>query len=179
MQQAEIDRGARPGLTSEERRRIAELERENRELRRANEILRSAAAFFGAELDAAPPGDPLRRRAQGLVRGRADLPDAGDRPVELKAELIARAGRWRTVEQVELATAEWGDFWNTRRLHSACGDVPPAEFEASYHQRQAEAVAPDSNRQGLHETQGGSASSPPADPSARRTRGGSLPSEPV
>ena len=49
--QAEIDRGQRAGTTSEEAQRIAELERENRELRRANEILKSAAAFFGAELD--------------------------------------------------------------------------------------------------------------------------------
>ena len=52
-----------------------------------------------------------------------------------KAELINRQGPWRTVEQVELATAEWVHFWNTRRLHSACGDVPPAEFEQAYHQR--------------------------------------------
>ena len=49
--QAEIDGGKRSGLTSEERERIKLLERENRELRRANEILKSAAAFFGAELD--------------------------------------------------------------------------------------------------------------------------------
>jgi transposase-like protein len=48
--QAEIDAGAQPGLTSEERARLKELERENCELRRANEILRSAV-FFGAELD--------------------------------------------------------------------------------------------------------------------------------
>jgi len=52
VKQAQIDGGARPGVTSEERRRIAELERENRELRRANEILRTASAFFAAaELD--------------------------------------------------------------------------------------------------------------------------------
>ncbi len=51
VRQAEIDRGERGGLTSDERQRIRELERENRELRRANEILKSAAAFFGAELD--------------------------------------------------------------------------------------------------------------------------------
>ena len=51
VHQAEIDRGQRPGTTTEEARRIAELERENRELRRANEILRSASAFFAAELD--------------------------------------------------------------------------------------------------------------------------------
>ena len=49
--QAEIDRGTKVGLTTEERSRMKELERENRELRRANEILKCAAAFFGAELD--------------------------------------------------------------------------------------------------------------------------------
>ncbi len=51
VQQAEVDEGKRPGVTTEERRRIAELEKENRELRRANEILKSASAFFAAELD--------------------------------------------------------------------------------------------------------------------------------
>jgi transposase len=51
LRQAEIDAGHRPGLTSEERERLRALERENRELRRANEILRSASAFFAAELD--------------------------------------------------------------------------------------------------------------------------------
>lgn len=52
VKQAQIDGGARAGVTSEERRRIAELERENRELRRANEILKTASAFFAAaELD--------------------------------------------------------------------------------------------------------------------------------
>ena len=48
VRQAEIDEGARTGTTSEDARRIAELERENRELRRANEILRTASAFFAA-----------------------------------------------------------------------------------------------------------------------------------
>ena len=46
---AETDAGTRPGVTSEERERIKALERENRELRRANEILKAAASFFGAE----------------------------------------------------------------------------------------------------------------------------------
>jgi putative transposase len=58
-----------------------------------------------------------------------------------KAELIARGGPWRSVEQVELATARWVEFWNNRRLHSACGDVPPAEFEAAYHSRLAAQAA--------------------------------------
>lgn len=48
---AEIDGGLRAGVSTEERARIKELEKENRELRRANEILKAAAAFFGAELD--------------------------------------------------------------------------------------------------------------------------------
>jgi transposase len=47
----EIDSGLRACATSEEQRRISDLEREVRELRRANEILRSASAFFAAELD--------------------------------------------------------------------------------------------------------------------------------
>ncbi len=51
VRRAETDAGMRPGLTTSERERMRELERENRELRRANEILKSAAAFFGAELD--------------------------------------------------------------------------------------------------------------------------------
>ena len=52
VRQAERDAGARPGLTSSERARLKELERENRELKRANEILRKASAYFAqAELD--------------------------------------------------------------------------------------------------------------------------------
>ena len=52
VSQVEIDEGHRPGVTTVEAQRIAELERENRELRRANEILRTASAFFAAaELD--------------------------------------------------------------------------------------------------------------------------------
>jgi transposase len=51
VKQAEIDSDKRPGVTSAEQQRIAELEREVRELRRANEILKAAAAFFAAELD--------------------------------------------------------------------------------------------------------------------------------
>ena len=51
VRQAEVDDGLRPGTTSEEASRIAELEREVRELRRANTILKQASAFFAAELD--------------------------------------------------------------------------------------------------------------------------------
>ncbi len=51
VRRAEVDAGARPGITTVEHQRLAELERENRELRRANEILKAAAAFFARELD--------------------------------------------------------------------------------------------------------------------------------
>ena len=55
VRRAEVDAGARPGVTTEERKRLVELERENRELRRANEILKTAAAFFARGLDPRPP----------------------------------------------------------------------------------------------------------------------------
>ena len=55
VRQTERDEGRRPGLTTDEKQRIKELERENFELRRANEILRKASAFFAqAELDRRP-----------------------------------------------------------------------------------------------------------------------------
>ncbi len=51
VNQAGVDSGERPGTTTEDRKRIAELERENRELRRANDILKAASAYFARELD--------------------------------------------------------------------------------------------------------------------------------
>ena len=50
-----------------------------------------------------------------------------------KTELIHRQGPWRTPEQVELATLEYIDWWNNRRLHSEIGDIPPAGKEAIYY----------------------------------------------
>jgi transposase len=51
VKQALVDGGRRAGVTTADQRRIVELERENRELRRANEILKAASAFFARELD--------------------------------------------------------------------------------------------------------------------------------
>ena len=51
VRRAEVDGGVRPGVTSEESAEVKRLKRENAELRRANGILKAAAAFFGAELD--------------------------------------------------------------------------------------------------------------------------------
>lgn len=55
VKQAQIDAGTKPGVSSNDRRRIADLEKENRELRRANAILKTASAFFAAELDRPSP----------------------------------------------------------------------------------------------------------------------------
>jgi transposase len=55
VRQAEVDGGRRPGMTTAQQQRITELEREVRELRRANEILKAASAFFARELDPRPP----------------------------------------------------------------------------------------------------------------------------
>jgi len=54
VRREEVDTGRRGGLTSDQRAWMKGLERENRELRRANEILRKASAFFAAELDRRP-----------------------------------------------------------------------------------------------------------------------------
>ena len=54
-----------------------------------------------------------------------------------KTELIRTRGPWKGLDDVELATLEWVDWFNHRRLHSHCGYQPPAEFEATYFRQQA------------------------------------------
>ena len=59
-----------------------------------------------------------------------------------KTELIRRRGPWRSLEQIELASAEWIEWWNHRRLHVATDDLPPAEYEDLYYrQRDTNEVA--------------------------------------
>jgi transposase len=72
VKQAEIDGGERPGTTTGDKQRIAELERENRELRRANEILKAASAYFARELDPRLPrqSSSLTRTGAGSVSSR-------------------------------------------------------------------------------------------------------------
>jgi putative transposase len=53
-----------------------------------------------------------------------------------KTELIRRRGPWKGIDEVEYATLEWVDWFNHRRLLEPIGHVPPAEFEAAYHQRE-------------------------------------------
>jgi putative transposase len=50
-----------------------------------------------------------------------------------KTEVIRKRGPWRSFEQLELATARWVDWYNKRRLHTAIGMVPPAEYEEQFY----------------------------------------------
>ena len=92
VRQAERDQGVRPGPTTDERERIKALERENRELRQANEIpglrrgrlcARLPLILLRRSSTAGSSHDRLHRRAPRPPRGRADLPCSADRPVDV------------------------------------------------------------------------------------------------
>jgi transposase len=89
VKQAEIDGGERPGITTGDKQRIAELEREVRELRRVNEILKAASAYFARELDprAGVKVSVLACRSHVAIRSR--FGGAGYRP--------RRASAWSPV----------------------------------------------------------------------------------
>jgi len=93
---------------------------------------RFPATFYVIE-DEVPSVEP--------IRGSGSKGDSYDNALAetvnglYKTELIRAQGPWRTTDQVELATAAWVAWWNAERLHSACGDIPPTEFEAAYHHR--------------------------------------------
>jgi len=53
-----------------------------------------------------------------------------------KTELVRRRGPWRSIDDLELASLEWVDWYNTRRLHSELSHIPPAEHEAAYYTQQ-------------------------------------------
>ena len=52
-----------------------------------------------------------------------------------KTELVRNKGPWRGLDDLELATLEWVDWFNHRRLFEAHGRIPPAEFEAAYYRQ--------------------------------------------
>lgn len=79
-----------------------------------------------ARTRSSPTGPQLDRRAQNLTT----------RPCLYKTELIKPRDPWRTVDHVELATAEWVDWFNHRCLYRSRGDIPPAELEAAYYSQQ-------------------------------------------
>lgn len=57
-----------------------------------------------------------------------------------KTELYRQQGPWRTIDDLEIATLEWVDWYNYRRLHTACDNLPPAEYEALYYQEKEPAT---------------------------------------
>ena len=80
-----------------------------------------------------------RLAAEGAVASVGSRGDSYDNAMAesiiglYKSELITMRGPWRSVDDVELATLGWVHWWNTTRLHSAIGDVPPTEFEAAHY----------------------------------------------
>ncbi|MEU2339060.1 IS3 family transposase [Streptomyces sp. NPDC013172] len=76
--------------------------------------------------------------AAGIAASIGSVGDSYDALMEstiglFKTELIKPQRPWRTLSQVELATAEWVDWYNHRRLHGEIGHVPPVEYEANYY----------------------------------------------
>jgi putative transposase len=67
-----------------------------------------------------------------------------------KTEAIRRRGPWRTLDDVEIATLEWVDWLNNRRLHSELGDVPPAEHEAGHYRQITAPTGPRATQPSLH-----------------------------
>lgn len=63
-----------------------------------------------------------------------------------KTEVIYKNGPWKGLEQVELATLDWVDWFNNRRLLQPISDIPPAEFEAKYYRQLGKEARHNSNK---------------------------------
>jgi transposase-like protein len=120
VKKAEVESGTRAGVPSEVAERLKTSERENRELRQANDILRKASAYFAmAELDRwFKPGSRLSMITGGL-RDRADLPCTADRPVHLprSCSQAARSGQTVGSGAVRRRTGDRG-------APGVCGKLP-------------------------------------------------------
>ena len=83
-----------------------------------------------------------RLDAAGAVRSVGSKGDSYDNAAAesliglYKTELIRRRGPWRGLDDVELATLEYVDWFNNRRLYEHCGDIPPVELENAYYRQQ-------------------------------------------
>jgi putative transposase len=67
-----------------------------------------------------------------------------------KTELVRRRGPWRNLDDLELATLEWVDWYNHRRLHSACDHRPPAEYEAAFNPAEPPPTPTEATEPSLH-----------------------------
>jgi putative transposase len=111
LAQAEVDSGRRPGTSTADAARIADLERENRELRRANEM---ADSYDNA----------MAETTIGLFKAELHRNPAA---------LAANGGPWRGLDDLEVATCGWVAWFNQDRLHSELGDLTPVEVEAAHY----------------------------------------------
>ncbi len=121
VKKAEVDSGLREGITTDEREQIKALERENRELRPASEMLAQA----GIEPSVGSRGDSYDNALAETINGL------------YKAELIHRRTPWKTKESVELATLQWVHWFNHIRLLEPLGYIPPDEAEENYYRQLA------------------------------------------
>ena len=162
VQQADIDDGAEPGVSTADARRIRELEQENRELRRANDLPKRASAFFAAELCAHRGDRRVRRRAPRPVRSRVHLHAVAGGSEHLLREAAAR----RAVGS--------GRLWKAaRRAGHQVGRDQVARLIAPAGHRGGVPVAPEglhpparTRARCAHQTWS-TASSPPTDPAPR------------
>jgi putative transposase len=67
-----------------------------------------------------------------------------------KTECVRLDGPFRTVDELELATLIWVDWFNTTRLHSSIGDIPPIEFELDYYRQNTSPVTAELGEPSLH-----------------------------
>ena len=67
-----------------------------------------------------------------------------------KTECVRRDGPWRSVDDLELATLSWVHWFNTQRLHTGIGTIPPVEHEQSYYRQQQAREDPISGEPSLH-----------------------------
>ena len=67
-----------------------------------------------------------------------------------KTELIRRRGPWRTLDDVEIATLEWVDWFNNTRLHTELGDIPPAEHETNHYRQNPTSTTLETKEPSVH-----------------------------
>lgn len=84
------------------------------------------------------------RPAAGALPSVGSIGDAFDNALAettiglFKTELFKPRAPWRTAEQIEIAVLEWIDWYNHRRLHEHCGDIPPAELEQAHYRQHSD-----------------------------------------
>jgi len=107
------------------------------EVAEAVDVLRGLSGRIPTTVVTAVPGSPAAEAgiqpSVGAVGSSYDNALAETINGLHKTELIKPRKPWRTIEELELATAEWADWFNHRRLYQYCGDIPPVDLEAAYY----------------------------------------------